>query len=136
MSVVVANHLHREIVDLSAEANLGPCPKCGAPVKAFGKSYVCEKSVPTEAQPVPSCDFKSGQLILQQPDGVPVAGLSGPPAPGPDACAATRRGVTESRSDPRFVTVRIPAVPVRNAACAIATAPNGPARAPSAAGTL
>ena len=56
-----------EIVDLSAEANLGPCPKCGAPVKAFGKSYVCEKSVPTEAQPVPSCDFKSGQIILQQP---------------------------------------------------------------------
>ena len=56
-----------EIVDLSAEATLGPCPKCGAPVKAFGKSYVCEKSVPTEAQPVPSCDFKSGQIILQQP---------------------------------------------------------------------
>ena len=56
-----------EIVDLSQEANLGPCPKCGAPVKAFGKSYVCEKSVPTEAQPVPSCDFKSGQIILQQP---------------------------------------------------------------------
>ena len=39
----------------------------GAPVKAFGKSYVCERSVPTEAQPVPSCDFKSGQIILQQP---------------------------------------------------------------------
>ncbi|MBP7452513.1 MAG: DNA topoisomerase III [Ottowia sp.] len=56
-----------EIVDLSAEPNLGPCPKCGSPVKAFGKSYVCEKSVPTEAQPVPSCDFKSGQIILQQP---------------------------------------------------------------------
>ncbi len=56
-----------EIVDLSAEPNLGPCPKCGAPVKAFGKSYVCEKSVPTEAQPMPSCDFKSGQIILQQP---------------------------------------------------------------------
>ena len=56
-----------EIVDLSAEPSVGPCPKCGAPVKAFGKSYVCEKSVPTEAQPVPSCDFKSGQVILQQP---------------------------------------------------------------------
>ena len=56
-----------EIVDLSAEPSVGPCPKCGSPVKAFGKSYVCEKSVPTEAQPVPSCDFKSGQVILQQP---------------------------------------------------------------------
>ena len=56
-----------EIVDLSAEENLGPCPKCGAAVKAFGKSYVCEKSVPTAAQPLPSCDFKSGQVILQQP---------------------------------------------------------------------
>ena len=32
-----------------------------------GKSYVCEKSVPTLAQPTPSCDFKSGQIILQQP---------------------------------------------------------------------
>ena len=56
-----------EIVDLSAEPSVGPCPQCGAPVKAFGKSYVCEKSVPTAAQPVPSCDFKSGQVILQQP---------------------------------------------------------------------
>jgi len=32
-----------------------------------GKNYVCEKSVPTLAQPTPSCDFKSGQVILQQP---------------------------------------------------------------------
>ena len=56
-----------EIVDLSAEVNLGPCPKCGAPVKAFGKSYVCEHSVPTHAHPAPTCDFKSGQIILQQP---------------------------------------------------------------------
>ncbi|MEZ5606628.1 MAG: DNA topoisomerase III [Burkholderiaceae bacterium] len=56
-----------EIVDLSAAEALGPCPKCGAPVKAFGKSYVCERSVPTAAQPVPSCNFKTGQVILQQP---------------------------------------------------------------------
>ncbi|HMN21666.1 MAG TPA: DNA topoisomerase III [Ottowia sp.] len=55
-----------ELVDLSHEPGLGPCPKCGAPVRAFGKSYVCERSVPTAAQPVPSCDFKSGQVILQQ----------------------------------------------------------------------
>ena len=56
-----------EIVDLSAKVSLGACPKCGSPVKEFGKSYVCEKSVPTEAQVTPSCDFKSGQIILQQP---------------------------------------------------------------------
>ena len=56
-----------EIVDLSGQPSLGYCPKCGGPVKAFGKSYVCERSVPTHAQPVPSCDFKSGQIILQQP---------------------------------------------------------------------
>lgn len=55
-----------EPVDLSAEESLGPCPKCGAAVKAFGKSYVCEKSVPS-ATHAPSCDFKSGQIVLQQP---------------------------------------------------------------------
>jgi DNA topoisomerase-3 len=32
-----------------------------------GKNYVCDKSVPTLAQPTPSCDFKTGQVILQQP---------------------------------------------------------------------
>jgi DNA topoisomerase-3 len=32
-----------------------------------GKNYVCDKAVPTLAQPTPSCDFKSGQIILQQP---------------------------------------------------------------------
>ena len=32
-----------------------------------GKNYVCEKSVPTLAQPTPSCTFKTGQIILQQP---------------------------------------------------------------------
>ncbi len=56
-----------EIVDLSAEISLGECLKCKSPVKAFGKSYVCTKSVPTIEQPTPSCDFKSGQIILQQP---------------------------------------------------------------------
>ena len=55
-----------EIVDLSAEPSVGPCPKCGHAVKAFGKSYVCERSVPTHEHPTPSCDFKSGQVILQQ----------------------------------------------------------------------
>jgi DNA topoisomerase-3 len=56
-----------ELVDLSASEPLGPCPKCGAAVREHGKNYVCEKSVPTSAQPTPSCDFRSGQIILQQP---------------------------------------------------------------------
>jgi len=56
-----------ELVDFSAQESLGACPKCGAPVYEQGKSYVCAKSVPTSAQPTPSCDFKSGQIILQQP---------------------------------------------------------------------
>jgi DNA topoisomerase III len=56
-----------ELVDFSAQQPLGPCPKCGGRVFEFGKNYVCEKSLPTQAQPTPSCDFKSGQIILQQP---------------------------------------------------------------------
>ncbi len=56
-----------EIVDLSSQAVLGACPKCGASVREHGSSYVCEKSVPTDAQPTPSCDFKTGKIILQQP---------------------------------------------------------------------
>jgi DNA topoisomerase-3 len=55
-----------ELVDLSAEPSLGPCPKCGAAVKPWGKNYVCERAVPTAEQPTPSCDFKSGKVILQQ----------------------------------------------------------------------
>lgn len=56
-----------EIVDFSGQESLGACPKCGAGVFEHGKNYVCEKSVPTNAQPTPSCDFKTGQVILQQP---------------------------------------------------------------------
>jgi DNA topoisomerase-3 len=56
-----------ELVDFSGQEPLGPCPKCGARVFEWGKNYLCEKSVPTAAQPAPSCDFKSGQIILQQP---------------------------------------------------------------------
>ena len=56
-----------EIVDLTDQQSLGPCPKCAGGIFELGKNYVCEKSVPTEAQPTPSCDFKSGQVILQQP---------------------------------------------------------------------
>jgi DNA topoisomerase III len=56
-----------EIIDFSAQESLGKCPKCGGAVYEHGKNYVCDKSVPTTAQPTPSCDFKTGQIILQQP---------------------------------------------------------------------
>ncbi|MDO9405182.1 MAG: DNA topoisomerase III [Polaromonas sp.] len=56
-----------EIVDFGAQESLGPCPICAARVLELGKNYVCEKSVPTDAQPTPTCTFKTGQVILQQP---------------------------------------------------------------------
>jgi DNA topoisomerase-3 len=56
-----------EIVDFAHQQSLGPCPKCGSPVFEHGANYVCSKAVPTLQQPTPSCDFKSGQIILQQP---------------------------------------------------------------------
>ena len=56
-----------EIVDFSGQQSLGACPKCASAVFEHGKNYVCEKSVPTMAQPTPTCDFKTGQVILQQP---------------------------------------------------------------------
>lgn len=56
-----------EVIDFSGQEPLGPCPKCGARVFEWGKNYVCERSVPTPEQATPSCDFKSGQIILQQP---------------------------------------------------------------------
>jgi DNA topoisomerase-3 len=56
-----------ELIDFSAQESLGACPKCGAKVFEHGKNYVCEKSVPTDAQATPNCDFKTGQIILQQP---------------------------------------------------------------------
>jgi DNA topoisomerase-3 len=56
-----------ELIDFGAQGSLGACPKCGSAVFEHGKNYVCEKSVPTLSQTVPSCDFKTGQVILQQP---------------------------------------------------------------------
>jgi DNA topoisomerase-3 len=56
-----------ELVDFSGQEALGPCPKCGARVFELGSNYICEKAVPTAAQPTPTCDFKSGKIILQQP---------------------------------------------------------------------
>ena len=55
-----------ELVQFADEA-LGPCPVCGAPVHEHGANYVCSKAVPTAEQPTPSCTFKSGKVILQQP---------------------------------------------------------------------
>ncbi len=52
-----------EPVDFSDRESLGKCPKCGASVYEHGNSYLCERSV----GPTKSCDFRSGQVILQQP---------------------------------------------------------------------
>ncbi len=56
-----------ELIDFSGQETLGACPSCGGRVFEHGKNYVCEKSVPTLAQTTPSCSFKTGQIILQQP---------------------------------------------------------------------
>jgi DNA topoisomerase-3 len=56
-----------EIVDFAGSESLGACPKCGSPVHEHGSNFVCSKTVPTGDQPTPSCDFKSGKIILQQP---------------------------------------------------------------------
>jgi DNA topoisomerase-3 len=56
-----------EIVEFGDSEALGNCPKCGSPVYEHGSNYVCSKAVPTHAQATPSCDFKSGKIILQQP---------------------------------------------------------------------
>jgi DNA topoisomerase-3 len=51
-----------EPVDFSGQETLGHCPKCQSGVFAHGTAYVCEKSV----GPSPSCDFRTGMMILQQ----------------------------------------------------------------------
>ena len=56
-----------EIIDFGDQPSLGACPKCASAVYELGKNYVCKKSVSTLEQPAPSCDFKTGQVILQQP---------------------------------------------------------------------
>ena len=55
-----------EIVEFE-DASLGACPICGSEVHEHGSNYVCSKAVPTAEQPTPSCTFKSGKIILQQP---------------------------------------------------------------------
>ncbi|MBV8603945.1 MAG: DNA topoisomerase III [Pelomonas sp.] len=49
-------------IDFGGQASLGPCPKCGGAVYEHGTNYLCEHSV----GPKPSCDFKTGKVILQQ----------------------------------------------------------------------
>ena len=56
-----------ELQDLSGKTSLGACPKCGSGVFELGSSYYCEKTIPTMTQATPTCDFKSGRIILQQP---------------------------------------------------------------------
>lgn len=56
-----------KIVDFGDQPALGPCPKCGHGVREFGSNYVCERSVPTQGHLAPTCDFKTGKIILQQP---------------------------------------------------------------------
>jgi DNA topoisomerase III len=56
-----------EVIDFSPQEPLGPCPKCGHKVFEWGSNYVCERSVPTEAHATPTCDFRTGKIILQQP---------------------------------------------------------------------
>jgi DNA topoisomerase-3 len=51
-----------EPVDFSGQASLGACPKCKGHVYAHGTNYVCEHSVGAHV----TCDFKTGQVILQQ----------------------------------------------------------------------
>ncbi len=55
-----------EIVDFTGSESLGACPKCGGAVHEHGSNYICEKAVPTDAQPTPTCNFKSGKIVLQQ----------------------------------------------------------------------
>ncbi len=52
-----------EPVDFSEQTSLGTCPKCKGHVYEHGSSYVCEHTVGEK----PTCDFKSGKIILTQP---------------------------------------------------------------------
>lgn len=52
-----------EAVDFGDQAALGACPKCKARVYEHGGNYVCERTVGAQ----PTCDFRSGKIILQQP---------------------------------------------------------------------
>jgi DNA topoisomerase-3 len=49
--------------DFSGQESLGACPKCKGRVFEHGVAYVCENST----GPSPTCDFRTGKIILQQP---------------------------------------------------------------------
>jgi DNA topoisomerase-3 len=51
-----------EAPDFSGKTPVGKCPKCGGNVYDHGLSYYCENAVGPEK----NCDFRSGQVILQQ----------------------------------------------------------------------
>jgi DNA topoisomerase-3 len=51
-----------EPVDFTGKEVLGKCPKCQANVYDNAMNYVCEK----QTGPTPTCDFRSGKIILQQ----------------------------------------------------------------------
>ena len=51
-----------EVPDFSGKESLGKCPKCSGNVYENGLSYICERAVGPEK----NCDFRSGQVILQQ----------------------------------------------------------------------
>ena len=46
---------------------LGPCPKCGGARLRIGHELRLRELGADGAQPSPTCDFKSGKIILQQP---------------------------------------------------------------------
>jgi DNA topoisomerase-3 len=54
-------------VDFSNQTSLGPCPKCSGAVFAQEKDFVCTNSVASPTNPKPSCNFKTGRQVLQQP---------------------------------------------------------------------
>jgi DNA topoisomerase-3 len=51
-----------EPVDFTGKEVLGKCPKCQSNVYDNVMNYVCEK----QTGPTPTCDFRSGKIILQQ----------------------------------------------------------------------
>ena len=54
-------------VDFSDQQSLGACPKCTGEVYLRGSNYLCINSVTSKTTPNPSCNFKTGSNVLQQP---------------------------------------------------------------------
>ena len=52
-----------EPIDFGDAPSAGACPKCKGHVYEHGSNYVCQHSV----GPKPTCDFKTGKIILTQP---------------------------------------------------------------------